>query len=342
MGVWERMSDAFLDRLGKEFDFAPPRAHGYDVVATIRAMVAQRVRVFISLGGNFLSATPDTEAVARGLRNTKLVVSISTKLNRGHLVTGQTALIFPCLTRTEADVQETGPQFVTVENTVSVVSRSRGRIAPVAPTLRSEPAIVAGIAAATLRGRYPLDWHALVADYDRIRDHVSRVVPGFADFNARIRLDDIFYAPVPAKQRVFDTPTRKAQFCSEPLPTFELAPDQYVMMTIRTHDQFNTAIYGPDDRYRGITGGRRVILMNAADIEAAGLAAGQLVDITSHFAGERRAVTQFAIVAYDIPRRSTATYFPETNPLVPLESTARISNTPTSKFVIITLAPSAA
>jgi molybdopterin-dependent oxidoreductase alpha subunit len=342
MGVWERMDDAFLDRLGDEFDFAPPRAHGYDVVDTIKAMAAGRVGVFISLGGNFLSATPDTELVGRGLRATKLSVCISTKLNRGHLVTGASALILPCLTRIEADVQASGPQFVTVENTVNVVSRSRGQLKAAAPSLKSEPAIVAGIASATLRGRHPLDWNALIADYDRIRDHVSRVVPGFADFNARVRSDDIFYAPVAAKGRIFNTPTGKAQFAVNALPVADLQPGQYAMMTIRTHDQFNTVIYGSDDRYRGIFGGRRVIFMNPDDIRAAGLTERQLVDITSHFRGEVRTVRQFAVVPYDIPSGSTATYYPETNPLVPLESTADISNTPTSKYVVITLRPSEA
>jgi len=340
MGVWGRMDDAFLDRLGTEFAFTPPRQHGYDVVEAIGAMAEGRVGVFISLGGNFLSATPDTELVARGLRATNLTVCISTKLNRGHLVTGRSALILPCLTRVESDVQESGPQFVTVENTISVVSRSRGELKPAAPTLKSEPAIVAGTAAATLRGRHPLAWNELIADYDCIRGHVSRVVPGFADFNARIRLDDIFYAPVWAKQRIFDTPNRKAQLTVNVLPNTPITAGQYVMMTIRTHDQFNTVIYGSDDRYRGVTGGRRVIFMNPDDMRAAGLHERQLVDITSHFAGEHRTVRQFAVVPYDIPSRSTATYYPETNPLVPLGSTADISNTPTSKYVVITLQPS--
>jgi molybdopterin-dependent oxidoreductase alpha subunit len=336
------MDDGFLDRLGSEFDFTPPRAHGYDVVGTIKALAAGKIGVFMSLGGNFLSATPDTELVARGLRRTKLTVCVSTKLNRGHLITGQTALILPCVTRTESDVQASGEQFVTVENTISVVSRSRGKITPVAPTLKSEPAIVAGIAAATLRGRYPLAWDELVANYDRIRDHVSRVVPGFANFNERIRHDDIFYAPVPAKERVFNTRTGKARFTVNALPTFKLADDHYVMMTIRTHDQFNTVIYGSNDRYRGVLGGRRVIFMNDDDMRAAGFVAHQLVDITSHFAGEQRTVTKFAVIPYDIPRKSTATYYPETNPLVPVDSTADISGTPTSKFVVITLRPSQA
>ncbi len=341
MGVWGKMDDAFLDRLGAEFAFTPPREHGYDVVDAIRAMLAKRVRLFMSLGGNFLSASPDTEQVARGLRNVNLTVCISTKLNRGHLVTGRSALLLPCLTRLERDMQATGQQFLTVENTVSVVSRSKGQQAPAGPHLRSEPAIVAGIAQATLGRRYPLDWEGLVADYDRIRDRISRVVAGFTDFNARVSSNELFYAPVPAKERIFNTPSGKAEFCVNVVPSFKLAPDQYVLMTIRTHDQFNTVIYGADDRYRGVIGGRRVILMNAEDAAAAALVQGDRVDITSHFAGQRRQVTQFSVVPFDIPRRCTAAYYPEANPLVPLDSTADISNTPTSKFVIVTLERSA-
>jgi molybdopterin-dependent oxidoreductase alpha subunit len=340
MGVWHGIDDVFLDRLGAEFAFEPPRRHGYDVVESIAALDAGRVGVFVSLGGNFLSASPDTERVARGLASTKLTVCISTKLNRGHLITGRRALILPCLTRVEHDIGGAGPQFVTVESAMSVVSRSRGVLAPASAQLRSEPAIVAGIAAATLRGRCAVDWAALVDDYDAIRAHVARVVPGFEDFNARIRLESTFYAPVPAKERRFNTPDHKAQFSVNALPVAALENGQYVMMTIRSHDQFNTVVYGPDDRYRGIFGGRRIIFMNDTDMRAAGLHERQLVDISSHFAGEVRTVHRFAVVPYDIPRGSTATYFPETNPLVPATSTAEISNTPTSKYVGISLAPS--
>ncbi|HYZ17077.1 MAG TPA: FdhF/YdeP family oxidoreductase [Candidatus Acidoferrum sp.] len=341
MGIFERMDDGFLDRLGAEFDFNPPRKHGYDTVAAIQAMIAGKVKAFISLGGNFLSATPDTHRVAEGLSNTNLSVSIATKLNRGHLVTGRTALILPCLTRTEKDEQASGLQFGTVENTVSEVSASRGFLPPTSPNVRSEPAIVAGMAAATLRGKHALDWNALVANYDRIRDHASRVVSGFEKFNERVRSSEPFYAPVGPKERVFPTASGRANFTVNPISTLRIEPDQYIMMTIRTHDQFNTVVYGLDDRYRGIFGGRRVIFLNRDDIAAAGLREGELVDITSHFNGERRTVEQFRIVGYDIPSRCAATYYPETNPLVPLESKADISGTPTSKSVIISLSRSA-
>jgi molybdopterin-dependent oxidoreductase alpha subunit len=341
MGIFERMDDPFLDRLGAEFDFSPPRKHGYDTVAAIQAMIAGKVKAFISLGGNFLSATPDTHRVAEGLSNTNLTVSIATKLNRGHLVTGRTALILPCLTRTEKDEQASGLQFGTVENTVSEVSTSRGLLPPASPNVRSEPAIVAGIAAATLRGKHALDWSALVANYDRIREHASRVVAGFEKFNERVRSSAPFYAPVGPKERVFPTETGRANFTVNPVTMLRIEPDQYIMMTIRTHDQFNTVVYGLDDRYRGIFGGRRVIFLNRDDITDAGLREGELVDITSHFKGERRTVEQFRIVGYDIPRGCAATYYPETNPLVPLESKADISGTPTSKSVIISLSRSA-
>ena len=264
-----------------------------------------------------------------------------THLNRSHLVTGECALILPCLTRTERDEQAAGEQFVTVEDTVSAVSTSRGMLPPASPHLRSEAAIVAGLAAATLRGKHPLDWNALVADYDLIRDHISHVVTGFADFNARIRRTELFYAPVGAKERVFPTKSRRANFTVNTITSLDVRPGELVMMTVRTHDQFSTVVYGLDDRYRGVFGGRRVIFLNCDDIAAKGLREGQLVDITSRF-GEERRMVEFRIVGYDIPRGCAATYYPETNPLVPLDSTAEISNTPTSKSVIITLAPSAA
>jgi molybdopterin-dependent oxidoreductase alpha subunit len=341
MGVWEKMDDAFMDNLGKEFGFSPPREHGMDTVATIHAMLEGKVKTFISLGGNFLQATPDTQAVAEGLRNCRLTVSIATKLNRGHLVTGETALILPCLSRTERDEQASGVQYVTVENTVNEVSGSHGLFAPTSPLVRSEPAIVAGIAGATLRGKHPLDWEALVANYDTIRDHVSRIVPGFENFNERVRASEPFYAPVEAKQREFPTKTGKANFTVNPITKLDVRPGELVMMTVRTHDQFNTVVYGLDDRYRGIYGGRRVIYLNRDDVAERGLEDGQLVDITSRFGKELRTVEQFRIVGYDLPRGCAATYYPETNPLVALDSQAEISGTPTSKSVTISLKPSA-
>ena len=338
LGIWEQMDEGFLSRLADEFKFDPPRRKGYDTVETIRAMDAGKVKAFVNLGGNFLSASPDTDVVARGLGKCSLTAFIVTKLNRNHLVTGDTSVILPCLGRTEIDVQATGPQFTTVEDTLGVVSSSRGVLRPASEQVMSEVAIIAGIAAATVSGKGDVNWKNLL-DYDQIRDRASRVVAGFENISARARTPDGFYAPVAAKQRHFNTATGKANFTVNPIRPIELATDQYQMMTIRSHDQFNTTIYGLDDRYRGIHGGRRVIFMNRDDIAEAGLKDRQLVDLTSHFQGERRTIRDFSVIPYDIPRRCTATYYPETNPLVALGNVAEISNTPASKSIVITIEP---
>ena len=342
MGIWERPTDAFLERLGHEFNFEPPRRHGYDTVRAIQAMHAGHARVFFAMGGNFLSATPDTEYTADALRRCRLTVHVSTKLNRAHLITGEQALILPCLGRTEVDKQKSGPQFVTTENSMAVVQASRGSLRPASEFLLSEPAIVAGLATATLGDRSNVDWQALVADYDLIREHIERVVPGFDDYNLRVRQPGGFYLPSGPRQRVFNTPTGRAMFTVHELPRHELKPDQFLMMTIRTHDQFNTSIYGLDDRYRGVYGGRRVVFMNVDDVREAGLQPGQLVDLISHFEGEERVAQRFAVAPYSIPRGCTATYFPETNVLVPVRSVADKSNTPVSKSVVISIRPTKA
>jgi molybdopterin-dependent oxidoreductase alpha subunit len=338
MGIWEQMDDGFLDRLRDEFKFDPPRRKGYDTVETIRAMDAGKLKAFISLGGNFLSATPDTDVVARGLRKCSVTAFISTKLNRNHLVTGRTSVILPCMGRTEVDMQASGPQFTTVEDTLGVVSSSRGVLTPVSEQVKSEVAIIAGIAASTVSGKGDVNWMNFL-DYDQIRDRTSRVVDGFENFNERVRVPGGFYAPVAAKQRRFDTATGKANFTVNPIRPIELGADQYLMMTIRSHDQFNTTIYGLDDRYRGIHGGRRVIFMNRDDVAEAGLKERQLVNLTSHFQGQRRTIRDFSVIPYDIPRRCTATYYPETNPLVALGSVAEVSNTPASKSIVISIEP---
>ena len=338
MGIWEQMDEGFLNRLGAEFKFEPARRKGYDTVETIRAMDAGKVKAFVSLGGNFLSATPDTDVVARGLSKCRLTAFISTKLNRNHLVTGATAVILPCMGRTEIDMQASGQQFTTVEDTLGVVSSSRGVLAPVSVHIKSEVAIISGIAAATVSGKGDVDWTNFL-DYDRIRDCASRVVAGFENFNERVRAPGGFYAPVAAKHRQFATDTGKANFTVNPIRQIQLASDQYLMMTIRSHDQFNTTIYGLDDRYRGIRGGRRVIFMNRHDMAEAGLKEPQLVTLTSHFEGERRTVRDFNVIPYKIPRRCTATYYPESNPLVALGSVAEISNTPASKSIVISIEP---
>ncbi|MBA3385639.1 MAG: FdhF/YdeP family oxidoreductase, partial [Chthoniobacterales bacterium] len=341
MGIWERMNDDFLKKLGAEFSFNPPRKDGFDVVESIKEMHRGNVRVFIAMGGNFLSATPDTEYTAKALQKCRLTAHVAIKLNRSHLITGDTALLLPCLGRSEIDRQATGEQFVTVEDSMGIINPSRGSLEPASEHLRSEPAIVAGLAEATLDGRSTVPWQALAADYGRIRDHIARVIPGFERFNERIA-QDVFYLPNDARdRRKFNNEIGKAKFTVHPIPRHELEPGKYIMMTIRSHDQFNTHIYGLDDRYRGIYNGRRVIFMNAEDVAAAGLQQGQLVDLTSHFEGEERVARHFQVAPYDLPRGCTATYFPETNVLVSINSVAERSNTPTSKFTIISVAPSA-
>jgi molybdopterin-dependent oxidoreductase alpha subunit len=337
MGIWERPPDWFLDNLGAEFGFEPPYRHGLDTVNAIQAMHDGRARIFFALGGNFLSATPDTEFTANALRQCSLTVHVSTKLNRAHLITGEQALILPCLGRTESDVQASGPQFVTTENSMAVVQASRGFLKPASPELFSEPAIVARLAQETLGNRSSVDWPALIANYDRIRDHIARVVPGFDDYNARVRQPGGFHLPSAPRQRVFKTPSGRAVFTVHGLPKHDLLPDQYLMMTIRSHDQFNTSIYGLDDRYRGVYNGRRVVFLNRDDMKEANLSEGDLVDLISHFEGEERVAPRFTVVPYSIPLRCAATYFPETNVLVPVRSVAEKSNTPVSKSVVISV-----
>ncbi|HZH90564.1 MAG TPA: FdhF/YdeP family oxidoreductase [Pyrinomonadaceae bacterium] len=344
MGIWERPTPAFLDALAREFDFEPPRAHGFDTVEAIKAMHAGAAKVFFAMGGNFLSATPDTEYTAEALGRLRLTVQVSTKLNRAHLVTGEQALILPCLGRTEIDRQATGEQFVSAENSMGVVQTSRGNLPPASAELLSEVAIVARLAEATLgarpeRGR--IDWTELAADYDLIRERISRVVVGFENYNERVRRPGGFYLPNLAREREWQTASGKAQFTVHGLPRHELAPGRFLMMTIRSHDQFNTTIYGLDDRYRGIRNERRVVMLNPEDIREAGLSEGSVVDLVSHFEGEERVARRFIVVSYSIPRRSAATYFPETNVLVPIRSVAEKSNTPASKSVVISLRPSA-
>jgi molybdopterin-dependent oxidoreductase alpha subunit len=341
MGVWERMSQQFLDALGKEFAFTPPQKHGYDSVETLRAMHAGKVKVFFAMGGNFVSATPDTEYGAAAMRRCTLTAHVAIKLNRSHLVTGDEALILPTIGRSERDVQASGPQFVSVENSMGIVSQSRGRLEPPEGALLAEPVIVARMAKATLGARSTVNWDALVADYDRIRDSISRVVPGFDDYNIQVRQPGGFYLPNLARdKREWRTNSGKATFTIHEIPRTTLEPGQLVMTTVRSHDQFNTTVYGLHDRYRGVHNERRVIFMNAADVADLGLVPRQSVDLTSHFQGETRVARQFIVVPYDIPRRCAATYFPEGNVLVPINSVAERSNTPTSKYIVITVAPS--
>jgi molybdopterin-dependent oxidoreductase alpha subunit len=338
VGIWEQMSDKFMNNLGKEFNFTPPPKHGYDTVSGLQAMHEGKVKVFIGMGGNFLNAGPDTEYTADAFRRLRLSVQISTKLNRNHLITGEQALILPCLGRSEKDLQRDGEQFVSCENSMGVVQQSQGILAPASEHLMSEPAIVCHLAMATLGQKTTVDWLALCANYDRIRTHIEQVVPGFADYNKRVREPGGFYLPNPPRdEQRFPTDTGKAKFKVHPIARHELRDDQLLLTSVRTHDQFNTTIYGENDRYRGVYGGRHVILMNASDIKARGFASGDWVDITSHFDGEQRTIRKFKIVPYDIPPHCAAMYYPECNPLVHLRHVAAGSNQPASKSVVITL-----
>jgi len=337
VGINEKPSADLLQRLGREFGFSPPREHGYDTVAAIRAMHAGKARVLFALGGNFLSATPDTEFTARALQSCRLTAHVSTKLNRAHLVTGEQALILPCLGRTERDLQRSGAQLVSVENSMGIVHSSRGSLRPASEHLLSEPAIVAGLATATLGKRSQVPWAALVEDYDLIRERIQRVIPGFEDYNQRLRQPGGFYLPNGARERNFQTSDGRAHFSTLALTGLAPAADQFLLTTIRSHDQYNTTIYGLDDRYRGIHGGRRVVFLNPDDMRRCSWSQGELLDITSHHNGERRSALRFRAVPYEMPRGCAAAYFPEANVLVPISSTAEGSNTPTSKSLIVTL-----
>jgi molybdopterin-dependent oxidoreductase alpha subunit len=286
-------------------------------------------------------ATPDTEVTARALQRCDLTVQISTKLNRSHLIGGRESIVLPCLGRTERDQQAEGPQFVSVENSMSVVHRSRGSLSPAGPELRSEPAIVAGLARALMGDGGDIPWQELVDDYDRIRERIGRVVPGFEDYNRRVRGPVGFVLPSGARTRDFTTPSGRAHFTVHPLPDDAIAEGRLRLTTIRSHDQFNTTIYGLDDRYRGLSGDRRVVLLNAEDLAPRGLREGDRVDVTSHFRGEKRTVQGFRVAIYDLPRSCAAAYFPEANPLVPVDSLADGSHTPTYKHLEVSLALSA-
>ncbi len=342
VGIWEKMSPEFMEALGKEFNFKPPEKHGLDTTRAIEAMHQGRVKVFVGLGGNFLSATPDTKYTSEAISRCKLTVQISTKLNRAHLITGQTALILPCLGRSEQDFQKRRLQFVSVEDTTGVVHQSRGNLPPASEHLRSEPAIIGGIAKAALNSSTTVDWQALIDDYDRIREHIEHVVPGFTQYNARVRQPGGFYLPNGPRDGKFNTPSKRAQFTVHPIPAHDLDGGKMLLTSIRSHDQFNTTIYSENDRYRGIANGRRVVFLNAADIDRLNLQKGQWVDLISHFEGELRRARRFKVVPYEIPAGCAAAYFPETNVLVPIRNAADGSNQPVSKSIVITIEPAAA
>ncbi|KIE24155.1 hypothetical protein LK08_26685 [Streptomyces sp. MUSC 125] len=344
MGIFERPAPAFLDALEKEFGFAPPREHGLDVVRAIRALRDGDAKVFFAMGGNFVSASPDTEVTEAAMRRARLTVHVSTKLNRSHVVTGARALILPTLGRTERDLQ-IGPngkstaQFVTVEDSMGMVHASRGRLAPAGPHLRSEPAIVCGLARRVLGDDTVVPWEEFERDYAAIRDRIARVVPGFEDFNARVARPGGFALPhAPRDERRFPTATGRANFTAALVEYPELPEGRLLLQTLRSHDQYNTTIYGLDDRYRGITGGRRVVLVNPEDARALGTAEGAYVDLVSEWKdGVERRAPGFRVVVYPTARGCAAAYYPETNVLVPLDATADTSNTPASKSIVVRL-----
>ncbi|WP_395310846.1 FdhF/YdeP family oxidoreductase [Mycobacterium sp. AMU20-3851] len=343
MGVWEKVPDWFLDALDSRFGITSPRKHGHDTVDAIRAMRDGHAKTFIGMGGNFVSATPDTEVTEAALRNCALTVQISTKLNRSHLVHGRTALILPTLGRTDRDVQASGKQLVSVEDSMSMVHLSRGSLTPASDELRSEVAIVCQLARTLLGPEHPVEWEAFNADYDLIRDAIADVVPGCADYNTRVRQPDGFQLPHPPRDsREFHTSTGKANFSLYPLEWVPVPEGRLILQTMRSHDQYNTTIYGLDDRYRGVKGGRRVVFVNPGDIAGLGFNDGDRVDLVSEFTDsegrvqERRAA-DFRLVAYSTPVGNAAAYYPETNPLVPLDHVAARSNTPVSKAVVVRL-----
>jgi molybdopterin-dependent oxidoreductase alpha subunit len=338
MGIWDRMPDPFLDRLQEEFGFDPPRAHGWDTVDSIRAMRDGKVDVFFALGGNFAVATPDTAVSEAALAKCTLTVHVATKLNRSHLCHGREALLLPCLGRSERDERAGGEQFVTVEDSMSMVHSSRGRLAPGSEQLRSEVAIVTGLGAALFGD--DIGWADMGADYSVIRKHIEHVVPGFHAYEQRVTSPGGFVLPNgPRDSRTFNTATGTARFTVNPPDAVEVPEGHLLLQTVRSQDQFNTTVYGLDDRYRGIKGGRRVVFVCTDDLRDRGLRDGDMVDLISVWAdGERRA-PGFRAVEYATPRGCAAAYFPEANVLVPLDSTAQGSNTPTSKSIVIRLEP---
>lgn len=340
MGIWEQMPDRFLDALGAEFDFEPPRKHGVDSVAGVRAMRDGKARVFVGVAGNFVRAMSDSDVTEAALRNCTLTVQISTKLNRSHTVTGQTALILPTLGRSDKDVQAGREQYVTVEDSMSSVHRTHGKLAPASKHLLSEVSIITRLARRTLGESPAIPWAEFEADNDAIRDRIARVVPGFEDFNERIQKPGGFTLPNPVNRGVYPTPSGKAVFSINALAWLETPPGHLILQSLRSHDQWNTVPYALNDRYRGIHNARHVLMVNPDDIAELGFQDGDQVDIVSVWEdGSERRARNFTLVGYPASRGSAASYYPETNVLVPLDSVATGSNTPTSKGVLVRLEP---
>ncbi|GGB06232.1 FdhF/YdeP family oxidoreductase [Agarivorans gilvus] len=350
MGINEKPSAELLASIEQVFGFTPPRKHGHNVVQALEAMLNGSSKVFIGLGGNILAAAPDTQLIEQALANCELTVSIATKLNRTHVNPGKYSLILPCLGRTDVDMQASGPQKVTVEDSFSMVHASQGLVDESRHNMRSEPAIIAGMANAVL-GASPVDWLAYIDNYDRIRDDIERTIPGFEHFNQRLQQPGGFYLGNSARKRLWNTASAKAQFISHALPEDvvpasirELSDNRiFILQTLRSHDQYNTTIYGFEDRYRGIYNERKILLLNAQDIADLGMKDGDWVDIEALWPDQQqRKVLAFRLIAYDIPLGNAAAYFPEANPLVPLASKGDFSDTPTSKSVAVVVTPCSA
>ena len=334
MGIWEKPPEAFCEALEQRYQFEVTRKHGYDVVEAIEAMHSNKVDLFMAMGGNFISATPDTEYTAKALQKTELSIQVSTKLNRSHLITGGTGIILPCLGRSEKDIQLGGEQFITVEDSMGVVHKSSGNLDPISEHPKSEVDIICEIAKNSLEEEV-FDWNSMSKNYDLIREEIEACIPGFENYNERVRIPGGFYLPNNARRGDFTSlKGKKAKFSLNKTSDISLKEEEFVMMTIRSHDQFNTTIYGLDDRYRGILNERRIVLINPKDRAMLSLTKGQRVDLTSHYKTERK-VENFVLVDYDIPQSCLATYFPEANALVPLSLKARKSNTPASKGVVV-------
>jgi molybdopterin-dependent oxidoreductase alpha subunit len=343
MGVWERVPQKFLDALEREFGFTPPAKHGWDSVDAIRAMRDGRAKVFLGVAGNFVRATPDSEVTEAAMRRCRLTAHISTKLNRSHTVCGEIALILPTLGRSDKDFQAGGEQFVTVEDSMSQVHASHGRLEPASDKLLSEVAILARLARRALGEKVSIPWEQFEADYGTIRDRIARVVPHFEDFNTRVATPGGFQLPNPVNAGTFPTASGKAVFTCNAFEMLHAPQGHLILQSLRSHDQWNTIPYAMNDRYRGIHEARRVVLVNPADLDALGLADRAEVDLVSvwHDGVERRA-KGFRVVSYPTAPGCAASYYPETNVLVPLDSVADISNTPTSKSIVVRLEPSGA
>lgn len=337
MGIFEKLPEWFHESLESHFKFNSPRKHGYDVVESIHAMHQGDLKAFIALGGNFLQAAPDTNFTEEALRRTNLTCHIATKLNRSHLVTGKTGLILPCLGRSDRDTQESGDQFVTCENSMGIVHSSKGKLTPNSNLMLSEPMIIARMAEATVGDTDTVKWLWMAEDYNRIRNHIAKVVPGFENFNVRVSEPGGFYLPNPPKERIWDTDNKKANFSATELSIFTPAKGRLALQTLRSHDQYNTTVYGLDDRYRGIANNRMIIFLNPEDMKDRNIKPLQELRITSHWEDGERHAEGFKAIPYQMPKGAAAAYFPEANVLVPINSTADISNTPTSKGIEISL-----